>query len=179
MSTATGKSPVSEAEPLAPFTNLRGASVQVEASRIGRAVVGLVGAVLLASAILFLFVGLDKNNQITQLQHVGVALDARVSACLGELGGTGSNAAGYSCKGSFTLDQKRYDVTIPGDELRLPGSTVRVVTLPTDPLLVETAQRLKNEHPSAGVFVLPAALFAGLLLLSGAVTARRRASRAR
>jgi hypothetical protein len=170
---------VSEAEPLVPFTNLRGASVHVEVSRIGRVLSGLVGAALLTFAILFLFVGLNKNNQITQLQRAGVVVDARVSACLGELGGTGSNAAGYSCKGSFTLDQKTYDVTIPGDQLRLPGSSVRVVTLATDPLLVETAQRLKGEHSSAGVFVLPAALLAAFILLIGAVRLHRGGSRVR
>lgn len=165
---------MSDAESLAPYTNLRGGSVQADASRIARVLVGLVGAALLTATILFLVVGLNKNNQITKLQHAGVTVDARVSGCLGELGGTGSNAAGYSCKGSFTLNRETYGVTIPGDGLRLPGSKVRIVSLPTDPHLVETVERLKNEHASAGVFVLPAVLFAALLLLVGGVTVRRR-----
>lgn len=170
---------MSEVESRSPHTHLRGGSVQVDAQIIGRVLLGLVGVVLLACAILFLFVGLDKNNQITQLQRAGVTVDARVSGCLGELGGTGSNPAGYSCKGSFTLDGATHEVTIPGNSLRAPGSTVHIVTLKTDPQLVETVARLAKEHAAATVFVLPAILFAALILLIGGVAARRRGPNAR
>jgi uncharacterized membrane protein len=168
---------MSEAESLLPKTNLRGASVQVDAQRVGRLFIGLGAVALVTFATVFLFVGLSKNNQITQLQRAGVAVEARVSGCLGELGGTGSNAAGYSCKGSFTLDGNNYQVTIPGDALRIPGSRVRIVALSTDPRLVETQARLANEHASAGVFVLPIALYAAFIVVVGAVVMVRRRSK--
>ena len=77
---------------------------------------------------------------------------SRLPRCLGVLGGSGSNAAGYSCRGTFVLDGQRYSDTIPGDTLLAPGTTVRLVTVESDPGLIATIQQVESDHTSwAGV----------------------------
>jgi hypothetical protein len=160
-----------------PLSHLRGAGVDVDARRVARVLVALVSLALGALAVTFLLVGLNKNNQINQLQRHGTTVDARVSGCVGELGGTGTNAAGYSCRGSFVFGGVTYRVTIPGNVLRDPGSEVRIVTLPSNPYLVETTGALANEHATLRVFVLPIVLFALFILVVGTLLVRRRTRR--
>lgn len=162
-----------------PLSQLRGAGVEVDARRVGRFFAALGAFSLLVLAVVFFVVGLNKNHQITELQRHGVAVEARITGCLGLLGGSGSNAAGYSCQGSFALDGATYSVTIPGNVLRPQGSTVRIVSLPTDPHLVETATTLGSERATVGVFVLPIVLLGAFLALVGVFTARRRVRNAR
>jgi len=100
-----------------------------------------------------------------------------VSKCRGLLGGSGSSAAGFSCSGTFVLDGHSYGVTIPGNILRAPGTTVRLIAAEGDPGLVATARQLKTEHASWKVFVLPSALLAVLAALVTALVVRRRKSR--
>jgi len=88
-------------------TTLRGAAVDVDARRVARV---LVGACLLALAALsatFFVVGASKNAQITDLREHGVPVEVTVTRCLGLLGGSGSNDAGYACRGSFTIGGHR------------------------------------------------------------------------
>ncbi|MGA2035977.1 MAG: hypothetical protein ABSH04_00090, partial [Acidimicrobiales bacterium] len=73
----------------APIMTLRGASVAVDARRVGRVVVG-VCLVALAALVLVLFLaGIQKNAQINRLRKHGVAIDVTVSGCLGLMGGSG------------------------------------------------------------------------------------------
>ena len=91
-----------------------------------------------------------------------------VTGCLGELGGSGSNAAGYICRGTFVLDGHRDNEIIPGDNLRPPGTKVRAVTVPGDPALLTTAAAAAHDRPTWHVYVLPGVLAVVLLVLSGA-----------
>jgi hypothetical protein len=156
---------------------LRGAGVgTVDAKRVGMVVVGM-GIVALAVLVVVFFVaGVHKNDQITRLHQHGVPVTITVTGCLGQLGGSGSNAAGYACHGTFSLDGHRYTESIPGNTLRSPGTTLDGVALPGDPALVTTTGALATEHPSANVFVLPIVLL-GVLVVSvvALVLWRRRA----
>jgi hypothetical protein len=97
-----------------------------------------------------------------------------VTSCLGLLGGSGSNAAGYACRGTFTLDGHRYDEPIPGNTDHPPGTVLRAVTVPGDPALVRTERDLAGEQTSAKVFVFPTVLLLVLFLLIGVLLFRRR-----
>jgi hypothetical protein len=148
-----------------------------DARRLGRIVLGI-GVLALAFVVVVLFVaGVQKNAQITRLQRDGVPVSVTVSGCLGLLGGSGSNAAGYSCKGTFTLEGHIYRETIPGNTLRTPGTTLRAVTVPDDPALVDTAGAVAREHASWRVFILPAVLLVVLALGVIAGVLRRGRSR--
>jgi hypothetical protein len=159
-----------------PLSTLRGAGagVGLDTRLISRVIGALVLVALAVTAVIFLVAGLHKNTQITQLRQHGVPVGFTVSGCLGLLGGSGTNGAGYSCQGSFTLDGRRYHEPIPGDAFHNPGSVLRAVTVPGDPALVTTVQLLDSEHTSATVFILPAVLLLLLVLSVGALLLRRR-----
>ncbi len=142
--------------------------------RVGRVVAVLCLVALAGLAVALFAAGAHQNQQDNRLHRDGVTVDLRVSGCTGQLGGSGSNAAGYSCRGSFTLGGHRYDEAIPGSSFHTPGSTLRVVTVPGDPALVSPVGVLAGEHASWRVFLLPAGLLVVLLLLVGAIVLRRR-----
>ena len=155
---------------------LRGARVEIDGRRVARvaAAACLVGLAAL-SAVLFV-VGFQKNAQIARLHNEGVPVTITVSGCLGLLGGSGSNAAGYECRGSYTLDGRPFNEPIPGNAMYDPGTKLHGVAVPGDPALVTTAAILRTEHVSGRVFVLPSILLALLVLTLGAFAARRRRS---
>ena len=102
-------------------------------------------ATLLILAVVFFVVGIHKNDQITGLEQHGVAVQATVTGCVGLLGGSGSNVAGYRCWGTFTVDGHRYTKDIPGTVLRPIGSRVPVIADSADPGLISP---LANWAPS-------------------------------
>jgi hypothetical protein len=158
------REPAGRGEPADRIGQLRGAGVQVDARRVGQVVIAIVLATLAVLAIVFTVVGVHTNQQDDRLHRDGVPVTFTVAGCLGLLGGSGSNAAGYSCHGSYTLDGHRFSEQLPGDSFHRPGSTVAAIAVPGDPALVSPASIVVTEHSSAGVFVLPAIL-AGILLL--------------
>ncbi|MFZ0249727.1 MAG: hypothetical protein WAL61_07260 [Acidimicrobiales bacterium] len=154
-----------DAEPDDRVGQLRGAGVSVNRRRIGQVGIGIVLATLAVLAIVFTIVGVHTNQQDDRLHDDGVPVSFTVTGCLGLLGGSGSNAAGYSCRGTYTLEGHRYAVALPGNSFHRPGSTVRAIAVPGDPALVSPASIVATEHSSAGVFVLPAVLAVVLLAL--------------
>jgi len=156
---------------------LRGAGVEVDGRRAARALVAICLVALAVVTVVLVVAGINKNAQINRLRHHGVTVDVRVSGCLGLLGGSGSNGAGYACHGTFELGGRRYSVAVPGNTLYRPGATVRAVTDPTDPALLSTVAMVASERASWRVFVLPGCLLALLLALGGLVAERRRRQR--
>jgi hypothetical protein len=153
---------------------LRGASVAADSRRILRAV-GAAGLVVMVVLVTVLFVsGVRKNAQIDALRQRGVPVAFTVSGCTGLLGGSGSNAAGYTCRGTFVLDGRRYRERIPGDTLYRPGTTLSAVTVPGDPALLATTTALASERASARVFILPTVLLVATTATAGAVVVRTR-----
>jgi hypothetical protein len=158
-----------------PLTSLRAGSVDIDARRIGRAIGVLLLAALVVVAVVLAVAGTQKNNQIDRLRRDGVPVTITVSSCQGLLGGSGSNAAGYTCRGTFTVAGYRYTEGIPGDTLFPPGTTIRAVRVPGDPALVTPLTVLATEQASWRVYLLPAVLLvAAALLLSLLLYSRRR-----
>jgi hypothetical protein len=156
-----------------PVTTLRGAGVAVDGRRIGRVVVALCLVALAVLVTLLYVAGAQKNSQITRLRQQGVAVTVTVTRCLGLMGGSGSNLAGYSCRGTFTVDGRRYNEVIPGNTFHAPGATLQAVTVPGDPALLSTPGTLENERASWRVFILPTSLLVILVILAGALVLRR------
>ncbi len=162
-------------EPVDRVGTLRGAGVgTVDTRRVAQVAIGLVLATLLVLVVVFTVTGVHHNEQATRLHSDGVAVTFTVTGCLGLLGGSGTNAAGYSCHGTYTLDGHRYSEQLPGNDFHRPGSRVLAIAVPGDPALVSPAAMVKTEHSSAGVFLLPAVLLAVLALLVLLVVLRRR-----
>ncbi len=160
------------AVPAAPVTILRGAGVDVDARRVARVLVGTCLLALAALSATLFVVGARKNAQITDLREHGVPVEVTVTRCLGLLGGSGSNDAGYACRGSFTIGGHRIERAIPGDTFLPPGATLRAIAAPDDPGLFSTAAAVASEHASWKVFILPATLLVLLLAALGVLVAR-------
>jgi hypothetical protein len=122
--------------------------------------------------------GAHKNAQVADLKDHGVPVELTVTGCLGLLGGSGSNVAGYACRGAYTLDGHRHVEQIPGNTLYPPGTRVRGVAVPGDPGLVSTARIVAGEQVSNGVYILPSVLAAlDVVAVAGALVLRRRTAR--
>jgi hypothetical protein len=127
----------------------------------------------------FTVVGEHKNAQIDELHDQGVPVTFTVDRCIGLLGGSGTNAAGYACTGSYELGGRRYHESLPGYAYHAPGATVHAVAVPDDPTLVSTAAIVRTDRASARVYILPGVLFAALVaLLAVVLLAWRRQRRA-
>jgi hypothetical protein len=157
-----------------PLSTLRGAGVNYDARKVGRVVVGLCLATLAVLVVIFTVAGVHKNSQINRLHHDGVPVTVTVTNCLGLMGGSGSNAAGYSCTGSFTIHGTRYTENLPGTAFHHVGSTVAATAVPNDPALVSPNTILRSEHTSLSVFVLPLILLVVLALLVALIVFLRR-----
>ncbi len=156
-------------------SRLRGAGVEVDRRKAGIAVwVLLVGTVLVV-AVLLAVGGAQKNSQISTLQREGVPVQVTVVTCVGQLGGSGSNAAGYNCTGRYTVNGVHYQQTIPGSQQRALASHFAGVVARHDPLLLTTPQILASEQVTWHVYVLPAILLlvAAGLLVGGLLLLRR------
>ncbi len=145
--------------------------MEIDPRRARGLVVGAAGVVLLAVAVVLVVAGLNKNAQASNLHEHGVPVAVTVSGCEGLLGGSGSNAAGYSCQGRYTFDGREYERDIPGSALLRPGSVVRGVIVPGDPGLLSTPRQVTDEHASWRVFIAPATLLV-IVLLGAAIFVR-------
>lgn len=160
-----------------PVSTLRGAGVDIDGRVVGRVIVVLCLVALAAGVVGFTIAGIQKNHHITELHNDGVRVNVKSTGCIGLLGGSGSNAAGYACRGTFTFNGHRYDVKLPGNDLHSPGTIVPVIALPSDPSLLSPVSELSTQHSSARVFLLPAILLVILLVaLALLVWQRRRRS---
>lgn len=144
---------------------------------LGVTVVAFV-AVLTAATILFV-AGAQKNAQINDLRQHGVRVSVTVTACRGLLGGSGSNAAGEACRGSYVVGGRRFDEALPGSVQRTPGARVSGVVAADDPSLLTTPTILESEHPSWRAYLTPIVLLVADLALGAVVLGfRRRSARA-
>jgi uncharacterized membrane protein AbrB (regulator of aidB expression) len=157
-----------------PLTTLRGAPVNVDVRRAAR-VIAVVVVVALAVTVASLFVAdANTNAEITSLQRHGVPVEVTVTGCRALLGGSGSNAAGYSCTGTFELNGHRNRTTLPDDTLYGIGTKVKVIAAANDPGLIATAQQVRSERASWHLFIVPTVLLVVLIALLIAIVLRRR-----
>ncbi|MGD0881498.1 MAG: hypothetical protein ABSB09_08020 [Acidimicrobiales bacterium] len=142
----------------APVGTLRGAGVQVDTARAARVAVVLAVVALVVVAGVLLVAGYRKNSQIDELRAHGVPVELTVTGCYALMGGSGSNAAGYDCSGTYVYGGRTYTEDIPGNTLHPTGSTVRGVVGSSDPALFSTPSTVAGEHPSVSVYIAPAVL---------------------
>jgi len=167
-------SPQSTASPEQPLSKLRGAGAAVDTRAAGRVLLGVVLVTLAVLVVVFTVVGVHKNAQIDELRTLGVPVTYTVDSCLGLLGGSGSNGAGYACTGSYALGAHHYREPLPGNAHYEPGATVPAVAVPGDPTLVSTAEIVRTDRTSARVYILPGVLFAVLVVLLALIVVRSR-----
>jgi hypothetical protein len=153
---------------------LRGATVQIEPRRLVHVFLGIVLATLAVLVVVFAIAGVHSNDQIDRLHSQGQRVTVTVKGCLGLLGGSGSNAAGYSCRGTYTLDGHSHVEPLPGSTFYRPGTRISALAVPGDPALVSPLAVVNTQQSSASVFILPAVLAVVLLSIVGVVVWRVR-----
>ena len=158
---------------------LRGAAVQVDGRRVAAIVMGIVLVTLAVLVVVFTAIGIHKNRQINTLHDRGVAVTVTVTSCQGLLGGSGSNGAGYSCRGTYELGGHGYNELLPGTALHAPGATISSVAVPGDPALIAPVSIVDSEHASDSVYILPGVLLVILVVGVGALMLRRRTKSSR
>ena len=136
------------------------------------------GALAVIAAVLVI-AGVQKNAQTTNLRSHGVPVGVTVTGCLGLLGGSGSNAAGYACKGTYAFEGRRYEQDIPGNTPLHPGTVIRGVIVPSDPYLLSTPAIVASEQSSWRVFITPIILLVVLIVALAALLILRRRRQAR
>jgi hypothetical protein len=156
---------------------LRGATVSFNPRRLVQGVLGLVMVTLAITAIVLTVAGLHSNDQINRLHTQGQPVTVRVTGCLGLLGGSGSNAAGYSCRGSYQLNGHVYEEPLPGSTFYRPGTALPSIAVPGDPALVSPVGIVNAQQASNGVFIVPIVLTVILLALIAVVLRRNRPKR--
>ncbi len=158
---------------------LRGAEVQIDGRRVVAVVVAIVLVTLTVLVVVFTAIGIHKNRQINHLHDRGVAVTLTVTSCQGLLGGSGSNGAGYSCRGTYELGGHRYNELLPGTAFHAPGATIPSVAVPGDPALISPVSVVDSEHASDTVYILPGVLLVILVAFAGALLLRRRTKSSR
>jgi hypothetical protein len=131
-----------------------------------------------ALGVILLVVALNQRAQSERLKHDGVVVDVTVTTCIGSLGGSGSNAASYTCSGTFTVDGRTFTEVIGGVSAYVePGTAISAVVDPGHPA------DLSATVPTTSwtVFLPPLIVFAlavllGLFGLWRASLLRRRAA---
>ncbi len=153
---------------------LRGADVQIDGRYVAAIVVGIVLVTLAVLVVVFALIGIHKNRQINNLHDRGVPVVVTVTSCQGLLGGSGSNGAGYSCRGTYELGGHGHNELLPGTAFHAPGATVPSVAVPGDPALVSPVSILDSEHASDSVYVVPGVLLVILVAIVGVLMFWRR-----
>jgi membrane protein implicated in regulation of membrane protease activity len=158
-------------------TSLRGA----EAQRLGRRfwlVAGILILAVLAVSIIVSFISAANDNaRIDRLKSHGVSVVVTVTTCVGNVGGSGSNAAGYTCRGEYRVDGVTYHEIIGAKTtLSSAGSKVQGVADPARPSTVELASAVATSSVSSSVYVVPTLLLLLFVALSVASLRRWRRS---
>jgi hypothetical protein len=160
---------MNSATPTGEISSLRGPEPQ----RIGGPFWLAAGALVLAMFAVSVVVGFvsaaHDNARIERLKSRGVPVVVTVTNCVGNIGGSGSNASGYTCHGSYRIDGDQYREVIGSKStLSSVGSKVQGVADPARPSTVELASAVARSSTSTSVYVVPillALLFVALTLL--------------
>jgi len=116
----------------------------------------------------------QNNARLTRLQHHGIMTQVTIRSCIGNLGGSGSNAAGFTCTGTYLVDGIHEVVTVNGlVTFQAPGSKVTGVVDPSNLSYVATATSVAHDRTTSPPVVATSAL--GLLIaVTGFDILRRR-----
>ena len=159
---------------------LRGA----DAVGVGRhlwTVVGVLGLVVVAAVLTISVVSAaNDNGRLSRMKEHGVAVTATVTSCIGNLGGSGSNGAGYTCRGRYVVAGTPYDEVIGAmTTFAAPGSHVAVTADPVHLSTIELTSAVASSRTSARRYVIPSVLGVGLLAMALALVrgVRRRDAR--
>ena len=139
-----------------------------EVVSIGRKVWHRLVAVGLALSFVALIVNVvstaHDNSRIERMKTHGIAVSVSVTRCIGNVGGSGSNGAGYTCQGDYSIAGTAYHELIGSmTTFAVSGTKVNSVADPSKPTTVILASALAKSTASPAAYV-PAGLMAIVLI---------------
>ena len=138
------------------LTSLRGPQAQRIDSRFWRYAGAAVLAIFTVVVIVSFISASNDNSRIDRLKSHGISAVVTVTGCVGNIGGSGSNAAGYTCQGSYRINGVRYVETIGSlSTMTIQGTKVKGVADPERPSTIELASALATSSTSSSVYVAP------------------------
>ncbi len=151
-----------------------------QAQRIDRRFWSVAGALLLAAfaavVVVSFISAVNDNARIDRMKNHGISVVVTVTSCVGDIGGSGSNAAGYTCRGSYRVHGVHYEEVIASKSTWSDtGTNVRGVADPSRPSTVELASAVATSSSSDSTYVIPG-LLALLCVVLSATTLLRRSS---
>ena len=174
-----GATPEAESSGDEPVGTLRGAGVQVDIAKVGRVVLALVVVALVVVGAVLVVAGYRKNSQVNDLHAHGVPVQVTVVGCLGLMGGSGSNTAGYECTGRYVVHGTSYVEGIPGSTFYARGAVVTGVVSSDDPGLLSSPSVVASSHTTNTLYIVGGLLLLVALAIVGwLVLKRRRVGRA-
>lgn len=160
--------------------SLRGPAAQSIGRRFWTSAAAVLLA-LLATVVVVTFVSaVNDNARISRLKTHGEAVVVTVTSCVGNLGGSGSNAANYTCEGTYRIGGARYQETIGSKtSFSSPGDLIRAVADPARPSTIEVASAVATSSSSSSAYVVPGLLALMFVALGGEFARRLSTSRRR
>lgn len=155
-----------------------GGGVKVEGRRVASVLVGLATLTLAVFVVVLGVVGYQQNSRIDRLRQHGVPVEVTVTGCLGIASGTGITESAYRCRGSFSLDGRRYNEVIGcSSALLAVGQQVQAKAVRDDPSVLSTMQAVRTSGSSWTAYLTPLILL--VLLIPTTVIWLRLRGRAR
>lgn len=148
-------------------SSLRGPAV----AGVGRTfwlVASAVGLLVFAVILIVSFVAtVNDNARTSRLKSDGIPVAVTVTECFGNLGGSGSNAANYTCHGRYEVSGVQYEELIGSlTSLTRSGTVVRGVVDPLHHDAVVLAKAVRMSSTASGSYVIEGILSLVFLLLT-------------
>lgn len=127
-----------------------------------------VGLVIFAVAIALSFAStINDHSRLDRMKSHGVPVSVTISNCVGNMGGSGSNVAGYVCRGTYSVNGVKYDEIISSmTTFASPGSRVRAIADPSQHGYVALASAVRGASSSSAAFVVLIILTVLFILLA-------------
>ena len=138
---------------------------------------GALGLVAFAVVIAVAFASVVNHNaSVSRLKDGGIHVTVIVERCDGNIGGSGSNSAGFTCHGHYRIGNTQFHELIGSLTTYVaPGTSVQGVVDPSQSSTVVLASAVRRSSPSNAAFIAPVILL--FLLLSLSVLLMRQARR--
>jgi hypothetical protein len=146
---------------------------------IGRRFWLVAGAILIAVLTILVAISfvsaVSDNARIDRLRTHGVPVVVTVTNCVGNIGGSGSNGAGYTCRGAYRVGGVTYHEVIGSKTtLSTVGSTVHCVADPSRPSTIELASAVAASSSSPSHYLVPSLLALVTISLAAILLRTRR-----
>ena len=161
-------------------STLRGPTPLAAPPKLG-SIIGAVALAVIAVVIIISFVSAQRDNaRIERLKNDGISLVAIAHDCVGNLGGSGSNASSYTCRAAYRVGATPYlEIVGHMNTFVSPGTHLHVVADPRQLSTIVLTSSLKSVSVTARIYVVPSVLSAIFVALVTWYFYRRHQSHAR